>query len=177
MMKKILLLGVVIFGAAAVAAVIVNNQVKESVSMPEPVSQSGSSSQEQAKKLSTDSSITKDPNFINDVQKTQGIAKSIARKFGFLEHSSPEVDKLNGVYRSTYFDVPFVVIDTNIICALKLPMFFGITHIKDNSYRMSVWGMDGKAAESEAVVSIHENGDLYIKSPNEGKTMHLERID
>ena len=43
-------------------------------------------------------------------------------------------------------------------------MFFGIKHIKDNSYRMSVWGMDGKAAESEAVVSIHENGDLYIKS-------------
>ena len=65
--------------------------------MPEPVGQSGSSSQEQAKKLSTDSSITKDPNFINDVQKTQGIAKAIARKFGFLEHSSPEVDKLNGV--------------------------------------------------------------------------------
>lgn len=177
MMKKILLLGVVIFGAAAVAAVIVNNQVKESVSMPEPVSQSGSSSQEQAKKLSTDSSITKDPNFINDVQKTQGIAKSIARKFGFLEHSSPEVDKLNGVYRSTYFDVPFVVIDTNIICALKLPMFFGITHIKDNSYRMSVWGMDGKAGESEVIISENSNGNLYIESPNEGKTIHLERID
>jgi hypothetical protein len=56
-------------------------------------------------------------------------------------------------------------------------MFFGMKHIKDNSYLMSGWGPDGKAAESEAVVSIHENGDLYIKSPNEGKTMHLERID
>lgn len=177
MMKKILLLGVVIFGAAAVAAVIVNNQVKESVSMPEPVSQSGSSSQEQAKKLSTDSSITKDPNFINDVQKTQGIAKSIARKFGFLEHSSPEVDKLNGVYRSRDFDVPFVVIDTNVLCALKLPIFFMIKHVKADNYLVELWGVEGKDMHINAIISVKPNGDMQIRSLDDGQIMHLERID
>ena len=174
-MKKLILLGIVIFGAAAVAAVIVKNQSNESDGKPDkkPVQ----FNHEQIAKPPVDAKIIKDAAFINEVQKTQGIAKAIARKFGFLKHSSPEVDKLNGVYRSTYFEVPFVVIDTNIICSLKLPMFFGITHIKDNSYRMSVWGMDGKAGESEAVVTIHENGDLDIESPNEGKTIFLERFD
>ena len=125
-MKKLILLGIVMFGAATVASVFVKNQSNESDGKPDkkPVQ----FNHEQIAKPPVDAKIIKDAAFINEVQKTQGIAKAIARKFGFLKHSSPEVDKLNGVYRSTYFEVPFVVIDTNIICALKLPMFSG-SHI------------------------------------------------
>lgn len=174
-MKKLILLGIVMFGAATVASVFVKNQSNESDGKPDkkPVQ----FNHEQIAKPPVDAKIIKDAAFINEVQKTQGIAKAIARKFGFLKHSSPEVDKLNGVYRSRDFDVPFVVIDTNIICALKLPIFFGIQHVKSDNFLIELWGSEGKDMQINAIISVNSNGNMQIRSLDDGQIMHLERID